>query len=146
MTAIRVKEIMQPEVVTLSANDTLDLVDTIMRLGRIRHMPVVSGKHVVGIVSQRDLFLAGVSSALHFREKAEREWLAKIRVGEVMAQPVYTIGPEDPVRDAVARMLAQRIGCLPVVDGGELVGLLSESDCLRLLGQFLKDGDAGPAG
>lgn len=63
-----------------------------------------------------------------------------------MVQPVYTIGPEDPVRDAVARMLAKRIGCLPVVDGSELVGLLSESDCLRLLAQFLADGDAGPAG
>lgn len=139
MTAIRVKEIMQAEVVTLSANDTLDLVDTIMRLGRIRHMPVVSGKRVVGIVSQRDLFLAGVSSALHFRESAEREWLAKIRVGEVMTQPVHTTSPDSAVREAVDRMLAQRIGCLPVVEDGELMGLLSESDCLRLLARVLAE-------
>jgi CBS domain-containing protein len=146
MSATCVKEIMQPEVATLSANDTLDLVDTIMRLGRIRHMPVVSGKRVVGIVSQRDLFLAGVSSALHFRESAERQWLAKIRVGEVMTHPVHTTCPEAPVREAVDLMLAQRIGCLPVVAGDELVGLLSESDCLRLLAQVLAMERARPAG
>jgi len=140
-----VQEIMQSEVVTLSAGDTLDLVDTIMRLGRIRHMPVVSGKRVVGVISQRDLFLAGVSSALHFREKAEREWLAKIRVGEVMTQPVHTTTATTPVREAVDSMLGRRIGCLPVVDGDELVGLLSETDCLRLLAQVLATQAADPA-
>jgi len=140
-----VQEIMQSEVVTLSAGDTLDLVDTIMRLGRIRHMPVVSGKRVVGVISQRDLFLAGISSALHFREKAEREWLAKIRVGEVMTRPVYTTTAATPVREAVDSMLGRRIGCLPVVDGDELVGLLSETDCLRLLAQVLATQAADPA-
>jgi CBS domain-containing protein len=146
MTPTLVKEIMQSEVVTLSADDTLDLVDTIMRLGRIRHMPVVAGKRVAGVVSQRDLFLAGVSSALHFREKAEREWLAKIRVGEVMSKPVQTTTPGTPVGEAVDLMLAKRIGCLPVVDGDELVGLLSETDCLRLLAQVLAAQTPGPAG
>ena len=137
---------MQPEVVTLSASDTLDVVDSIMRLGRIRHLPVLAGKRVVGIVSQRDLFLAGVSSALHFREKAEREWLEKIRVSEVMKRPVQTAFPETPILAAVKRMLSERIGCLPVVDGNnELVGLLSESDCLGLLAQILAHQAAGAA-
>ncbi len=144
--ATHVRDIMQPEVVTLSADETLDVVDSIMRLGRIRHIPVLAGERVVGIVSQRDLFLASVSSALHFREKAEREWLGKIRVGEVMKQPVQTAFPETPILEAVKRMLSERIGCLPVVDGNnELVGLLSESDCLGLLAQILANHTAGAA-
>jgi len=133
-----VKDIMQPDVVTLESGETLDVADDIMRLGRIRHMPVVSRGRVVGIVSQRDLFMATVSSALHFHRTAEREWLAKIKVREVMSKPVHTVPPDLPVIEAVQRMLNERIGCLPVVDGEELVGMVSETDCLCLLSQLLE--------
>lgn len=137
MSAHLVRDIMRTDVVTLSAGDSLDLVDTIMRLGRIRHLPVLSGERVVGVLSQRDLFLAGVSSALHFHKTAEREWLAKIHVSEVMSKPVQTVSPDTPINDAVERMLKHRIGCLPVVEDDNLVGLLSETDCLTLLAQML---------
>jgi CBS domain-containing protein len=138
MTAIFVKDIMQTEVVTLSAADSLGIADDIMRLGRIRHMPVVAEDGVVGIVSQRDLFLASVSSALRFRPSAEREWLAKIRVEEILSHPVHTATPEMPIIEAVNLMLSKRIGCLPVVENDKLVGLLSETDCLRLLATTLE--------
>ncbi len=138
MSATFVKDIMQPDVVTLESGETLDVADDIMRLGRIRHMPVVSRGRVVGIVSQRDLFMATVSSALHFRRSAEREWLAKIKVREVMSKPVHTVPPHLSVLEAVQRMLNERIGCLPVVDGEELVGMVSETDCLCLLSQLLE--------
>jgi len=124
---------MQSTVVTLEASDTLGLADDIMRLGRIRHMPVVSGDHVVGVLSQRDLFRAAISSALHFRPAAEREWLKKIAVREVMTKPVITVAPGTSIRAAIGVMADRRIGCLPVVEDGKLVGLLSESDCLRYL-------------
>ena len=68
---------MQPEVVTLDASDSLSLADDVMRLGRIRHMPVVADGRLVGILSQRDLFRAAISSVLQFRPAAEREWLAQ---------------------------------------------------------------------
>lgn len=128
---------MQRDVVTLDMAEHLDLADDIMRLGRIRHLPVVAGGHVVGILSQRDLFRAAASSLLELRHAAMQEWLGKIRACDVMTTDVVTIGPEAPVQDAVVLMLSRRIGCLPVVDHDQLVGLLSETDCLRHLARLL---------
>jgi acetoin utilization protein AcuB len=133
-----VREVMATDVGTLTASDHLDLAHDIMTLGRIRHMPVLAGGRLVGIVSQRDLFRAAVSSVLNFRPAAEREWLAKIRVEEVMTRAVTTAAPEWPIRRAVDLMLEKKIGCLPVVENDHLLGLLSESDCLRWLAQLLK--------
>ena len=141
----KVREVMTPEVATLKSSDHLDLAHDVMTLGRIRHMPVLAGERVVGIVSQRDLFRAAVSSVLDFRPAAEREWLGKIRVEEVMATQVETADPDWPIATAVGLMLDKKIGCLPVVEGGRLIGLLSESDCLRLLARLLAPG-AGPPG
>jgi len=132
---------MQTEVVTLEAGDHLDLADDLMRLGRIRHMPVLDGGNVVGILSQRDLFRAGISSVLQLRLSAEREWLAKIPVEHAMTKPAFTIGSHASVRDAVAIMIDKRVGCLPVVEDGKLVGILSESDCLRSLARLLEIAD-----
>ena len=132
-----VRDLMQREVVTLQAGDTLDLADDIMRLGRIRHLPVLAGTRLVGILSQRDLFRAAVSSLLQLRHATEREWLARIPVEAVMTAPVVTAEPTLSVRTAVGIMVGRRIGCLPVVEGTTLVGLLSESDCLRYLTHVL---------
>src|SRR5216117_694530 len=105
-----VRDLMRREVVTLDAADHLDLADGIMRLGRIRHLPVVSGERVVGIVSQRDLFRAAVSSLLQLHYDAEREWLAGIPVRAVMAAPVFTVAPSLSLRTAVEIMVNKRIG------------------------------------
>jgi CBS domain-containing protein len=144
--AILVRDAMSVEVVTLRAGDHLDLANDIMTLGRIRHMPIVSGERLVGLLTQRDLFRAAVSSVLAFRPAAEREWLAKIRVAEVMTKEVSTAHPDWTIRQAVDVMVDKRIGCLPVVDGDHLVGLLSETDCLRLLAQMLARADGAPPG
>ncbi len=141
---MRVQDLMTTEVVTLEACDSLDLADDIMRLGRVRHMPVLSGGRLVGIVSQRDLFRAGISSVLHFRRTAEQEWLAKISVHEVMTRGVFTVQPDAPISNAIDIMLAKHIGCLPVVDDEKIVGILSETDCLRHLARVLaRPADAG---
>jgi acetoin utilization protein AcuB len=134
---MHVRDLMEREVVTLDASDSLDLADDIMRLGRIRHMPVMSGRTLVGILSQRDLFRAAISSVLQLRPAAERQWLAKIPVREAMTARVFTVSPDAPVRIAVQEMLDKRIGCLPVLEEGKLVGLLSESDCMRHLARLL---------
>jgi len=123
-------------VVTLNESESLRVADQIMRLDRIRHMPVVSGERVVGVLSQRDLFRATVSSLLNLRPDAAREWLAKIPVRDAMVAPPVTVAPDTPVGDAVALMLDKRIGCLPVVENDKLVGLITETDCLRCFGQL----------
>jgi CBS domain-containing protein len=104
---------------------------------RIRHMPVLEGETLVGILSQRDLFRAAISSVLQLRPAAERQWLARIPVREVMTKRVFSVAPTATIRDAVIEMLDKRIGCLPVVQDGKLVGLLSESACMRYLARLL---------
>jgi CBS domain-containing protein len=132
-----IRDLMQRDVATLRATDTLGLADDIMELGRIRHLPVVSAGVVVGIVSQRDLYRAAVSSMLQMPRSEERAWLGKIPVVNVMSPNVVTIAPDASIHMAVELMLSNRIGCLPVVEHGKLVGLVSETDCLRYLARVL---------
>ena len=131
-----IRDLMQREVVTLRASDNLGLAEDIMQLGRIRHLPVLSAGVVVGIVSQRDLYRAAVSSMLQLQPSAEREWLASVPVRAVMSANVITAAPDDTVHTAVELMLRHRIGCLPIVEHGKLVGLVSETDCLRHLARL----------
>jgi len=132
-----IREIMQREVATLRVTDTLGLADDIMELGRIRHLPVLSGGVVVGIVSQRDLYRAAVSSMLQMSRSEEREWLGKIPVVNVMSSKLVAIAPDATIHRAADLMLSNRIGCLPVIEYGKLVGLVSETDCLRHLAHVL---------
>ena len=137
-----VRDLMETEVVTLNSTDTLSLADDIMRLGRIRHLPVVSGKRLVGILTQRDLFRAAISSVLRLRPAAERDWLLKIHVSEVMTSAVVSVAPSASIRSAVMLMVEKQIGCVPVVADDALVGLLTETACLRYLGHLLDLSDA----
>jgi acetoin utilization protein AcuB len=132
---------MAVDVVTLDVGTTLDIADDIMKLKRIRHLPVLENEVLVGLVTQRDLFRAGLSSILEFRKHAVKEWLAQIHVREVMVRNLVTIDPESTVEDAVALMIDRKIGCLPVVADEKLVGLLSETDCLRYLRRILEIAD-----
>ncbi len=138
---MQVWQLMASDVVTLDARGMLDIADDLMRLKRIRHLPVLEDGRLVGLVTQRDLFLAGVSSVLSFRRQSEKEWLGRIRVREVMTTDLVTIAPEADIENAVARMIEHKIGCLPVVAAGKLVGLLSETDCLRYLQRILSLAD-----
>jgi CBS domain-containing membrane protein len=128
---MQVKDIMAREVATLGRNDTLDLADDLMRLDRIRHLPVLDDGRVVGVVSQRDLFRSGLALALGYGERAQKTLLKTIRVKEVMSEPAITIAPEATVKEAARLMIEHKIGCLPVVDRQALVGIVTETDILR---------------
>jgi CBS domain-containing protein len=143
-TDIRVRDVMMKELMTLAPDERLHLANDLMKLGRVRHMPVVAKGRLVGIVTQRDLFRAAVSSVLRFRARAEREWLEHIGVAEVMTKDVVTAQPDWTVRQAVDTMLERGIGCLPVVEDKALIGLVTETDCLRLLARLLASDGAAP--
>jgi CBS domain-containing membrane protein len=132
----RVKEIMAKEVSTLGRNHTLDLADEIMSLERIRHLPVLDDGQVVGVVSQRDLFRSALATALGYGEKAQKRLLRTLRVKEVMSEPAITVSPDATVKEATRLMLDKKIGCLPVVEGHTLVGIVTETDILRYVVSF----------
>jgi len=127
---------MQQPVTTLDESAEIDLADGLMRMDRIRHLPVVSGGRLVGIVSQRDLFRAGVERWLG--QEGEGATPAHLRLRDVMNREVVTAHPDADLASAVEMLLQRRIGCLPVVEDGRLLGLLSETDCLRHLAVLLE--------
>lgn len=105
-----VRDLMARVVVTLDADDHLDLAEDIMQLGRIRHLPVVADGQLVGILSQRDLFRAATSNLLQLARTRQREWLATVPVRAVMTPHVYSVAPTVSLRAAVELML-EEAGC-----------------------------------
>jgi CBS domain-containing protein len=129
--AVTVRLLMSQDPATLGRNETLDLAESIMNLGRIRHMPVVDDGKIVGIVSQRDLFRSALITALGFGRKTTSALIKTIKIKEVMTEHVITISPEATVKEAARVMIDKKIGCLPVVEDQKLIGLLTETDILR---------------
>lgn len=130
---MKVREVMSSPVETLDRNDTLSLAEDLMTMKRIRHLPVLEDGLLAGIVTQRDLFHAGLSTAMGFGQKAKKEFMRTVLIKEVMTEAVVTLPPEADVKEAARLMLEKKIGCLPVVEKGKLVGLVSESDLVRLV-------------
>lgn len=124
-----VRDLMSTQVKTLARNDEVLSADTLMRSERIRHVPVFNeAGELAGIVSQRDLFLSGLVRALGHGTAARDRTLAAMMVKEVMTADVVTTTPTTSITAAAQVMVDRKIGCLPVLDGERLVGLLSESD------------------
>lgn len=99
---------------------------------RIRHLLVTEDDgRLVGIVTDRDIRLNLPSQATSLSVWEINHLLTKLTVGEVMTRAVITIGPDREARDAAVLMLDHAIGALPVMDGGRLVGIVTEADILR---------------
>ena len=119
---MRVAELMKPRVETVSVGESAELARQRMRQKRIRHLVVTSGRDVVGVVSDRDLEEAGS--------------LRRVQtVGEVMTSPVVTARPETTLRQAANLLRGRAIGCLPVLEDGRLVGIVTTTDLLELVGK-----------
>ena len=122
---------MSRKVVTIGADDTLRIVHDIMEMGNVRHLPVVRGGLIVGVVSQRDLFHASLSSLVGIPADEQNVFLEGVSISEVMSSPAVTVAPSTLVREAVRLMAERKIGCLPVAEGGRSVGILTETDVLH---------------
>jgi len=124
-----VKDSMTREVVTLSPRTTAGEALALSRERRIRHLPVLEEGRLVGIVSDRDLR----SATPVLGDPARAEALGGILVQEVMARDVTTIRPDAPIEEAANAMREEKIGCLPVVEDGSLVGVITSSDVMEAL-------------
>jgi CBS domain-containing protein len=128
-----VKEIMSTDVEIIGRNENLRTVEDIMRNKKIRHLLVLEEGQIAGVLTQRDLFKAAMSSTMGTGEKAQRAFLHSVLVKEVMTYPVITIAPAATVQEAANLMIEKGIGCLPVVEGTQLVGIITKTDLLRYL-------------
>lgn len=124
---------MSRDVRTLRRNDELSLADDVMEQERIRHLPVLDDDgELAGMVSQRDLFRGALAKALGYGTSQQEKMLGMLVVKEVMSTDIETTTPDTPLVEAAATMLEKKIGSLPVVEKGKLVGILTESDFVGL--------------
>jgi CBS domain-containing membrane protein len=134
--AMLVRDLMTRDVATLGRNEKLSVADDVMRLGRIRHLPVVDEEGALaGIVSQRDLFHSALLRALGYGQHAKQQALDLLVVKEAMKTEVITVTPDAPLVAAAKLMLERKVGCLVVVEAEKSGGILTESDFVKLVAQ-----------
>jgi CBS domain-containing protein len=128
---VSVRDFMAKHPQVLGLNDTLDLAEDIMTMGRIRHLPILNEGELVGIISQRDMFRSAAVTALGFAADTQKALVKTIRIKEIMTEKVVAISPDATVKEAAGIMIDKKIGCLPVVEGMKLIGIITETDILR---------------
>jgi acetoin utilization protein AcuB len=116
---MRMQELMKRRVESVSAETTAESAREKMRARRIRHLVVTEGSKVVGVLSERDLGARTSSSV----------------VGDIMTAPAVTAVATTTVREAANLLRGRTIGCLPILEEGKLVGIVTTTDLLELLGK-----------
>ena len=122
---------MQKQVITATPDMALADVQRLMRDNHIRHVPVVSGKRLVGIITDRDVREASPSPATTLTRGEIAYQMATTSIKQCMTKDVVWIEPDVDLIQATRLLLQRKCGCLPVVDNGTLVGIITEMDCLR---------------
>ena len=130
---------MTRKVVTLTEDQTLREAIAVMQRNRIRHLPVVTGGRIVGIVTDRDVKRATPSLLSGVDQDQFDRVLSSTRVSQVMTRNPYTITPSMSLKDAVKIVIDRKFGALPVVEGDKLVGILTATDLLRAFHEKLDE-------
>lgn len=121
---MKIKEIMRRFPKTVNVDDTLEFARDIMVWMELRHLPVLRDGKLIGLLTERDL--AAYQAVVGEREgNASRD-----RVEAAMQPDPHTVHPDDPVVEAAGRMSTHKIGCLPVIEKGELIGMITTTDIL----------------
>ncbi len=127
-----VKEVMSKNIITIKKNDTLQKAMDLMVRNQIRHLPVVDGKELIGIITESDIrgaFLAKNNRQAKTVTALDPE---KMKVHDYMTRDPLTVGPDTNIEDAALLIYKHKIGSLPVVRNGRLVGIVSIMDILGL--------------
>jgi CBS domain-containing protein len=130
---ISVADFMTKDLVTVRESDDLALAESLLKLGGIRHLPVVRERKLVGLLTHRDVLRSG-----HWGKPAARE----LPVADVMTRTPTSVRPATGLAQAARLMLERKFGCLPVCDDdGTLVGIVTEADFVRFAADVVRDLD-----
>jgi acetoin utilization protein AcuB len=124
---------MTKKVFTISADGYLSDVISLMKEKSVKHVPVVKGGKLKGIISDRDIKEYSPSKATSLDIYEIHYLLANTKISSIMRTRVTTAAADTPIEEAAMIMLDKNIGCLPVVDGGDLVGIISDKDIFHAL-------------
>ena len=122
--SLQVKDVMVKNIITVEAEDTVKKAAELMEKHNIGCLIVINYGNPIGIVTERDMLKKVI---------LERRDPAKIKVGNIMSAPLITSHPQAEIRDAVRLMNERRIKKLPVIEDGNLIGLVSITDVMRSL-------------
>jgi CBS domain-containing membrane protein len=132
MNTLRVRDLMTEKVLSVRPGDTVDKIYDVMSERSIRHLAVIDDDgDLVGIVSHRDLLRHALIERPDLPLFVQRAILRRTKVEEIMTSEVETAEPDLPLADAAQLMFENKFGCLPVVEGWRVVGILTESDFVR---------------
>ena len=128
---MKVQDIMTTPALTVGLDMPVLEARQVMERQRIRHLPVTDGGRLMGIVTDRDIRLNLPSPATSLSVWEVNYLIARLTVGSVMRRAVITVDPQRDAAEAARIMLDHKIGALPAVDGGVVVGIVTETDMLR---------------
>lgn len=138
-----VKGRMSKPVITVKPDAPIMEALRLMQRENIRRLPVVKNGEMVGIVSDKDLLHAGPSDATSLTVWEVNYLLSKITVADVMTKDVKTVTEDTPIEEAARIMVDNKIGGLPVMRNGAIVGLITETDLFKIFLELMGARDAG---
>lgn len=121
---IAIQTLMTPQPVTIGRTESLATAHQLMREHSCRHLPVLEHGELVGVVTQRDLYLLETIAGVDLRADI---------VDEAMSNDAYAVPPDAPLEDVAASMAANRYGCAVVIERGRVIGIFTATDALRVL-------------
>ncbi|MEX1024660.1 MAG: CBS domain-containing protein [Planctomycetota bacterium] len=137
---MKTRDLMTPHPSVVRTDDSFDQALRTMEGDDVRHLPVLEGRTLVGVLSDRDLLEATGWLTSHEREVVGAP---EGVVRDLMHTPVISLPPNAPVERLIRELVEHRIGCVPIVDGEELVGIVTEIDVLVAFAQAVEDGRIG---
>lgn len=147
MERTRVRDIMTSPALTIAPDTTAPTAIALMRQHNIRHLPVVESGRLVGMISRGDLREASIAAGINADQYELHFMLNKLTVAKLMSRKVHTITPDALIVHAAELMTDNKIAGLPVVDErGGVVGIITESDLLRMLVSKLREAEESPVG
>jgi acetoin utilization protein AcuB len=141
-----VRDVMTTPVETIPRSECLLTAALILRRTGYRHLPIVEDGRLVGIITDRDIGRLSPSRLENISPEAYNTLLEETPLERVMTRDPLSATPDMPVVEAVALMHQKKLGCMPVVDGGQVVGIITVNDMLQLLHRLLGGGDEAGAG
>lgn len=134
-----VREYMKTQVTSMQESESLLDATMIFVRSSFRHLPVLRGNQLVGIVTERDVKQFAPHLLTRMTPEEYNQVLETTPISRVMTRDPFILRPEQPVFDAAKLLYSKKVGCLPVVENGELVGIISTTDMLGLLVQLMKE-------
>ena len=131
---MKVSQLMTRKLITVSVKDSVETAVQLLRQRGVRHLLVLDGRRLAGIISDRD-----INRAFDRRRKRKKVMnlgglyflLEPFLVAEIMTREVVSVGPDVPAQEAASIMVEKRFGALPVVKDDKLIGIITETDLLR---------------